>query len=255
MKIAKSSIERAAAAGIHAAKTTGRKTGSRKCLLQLILIFSVICFFSTGCRSMDDTGSYENRTEESSSLPNPLERQGLAFSRILCSPLNMLGFTVAECKNMGGASVILFPFICCWTIPAGAIAMSGDVITGTFEMLVWQQFKSVRYPWDSFNYEAAKPYCDVSKTLLLVALAGAADGASQYTADSASSRYASHSGSHASCSSSSHSSHSGSRIRPRVMHSSCHGTGRCNICKGKGYVGANKRCICGGSGICRACRD
>lgn len=223
---------------------------NKKIFLLTLFIACIICFATTGCVTTGNTGySDSETTEEVSSEPNALERQGLAFSRILCSPLNMVGFTAAECENIGGASVILFPFICCWTLPAGAIAMSGDVITGTFEMLFWQQFKNVRYPWDSFTYEAAKPYCDFTKTLLIIGLTAAAEGAAQGAADSISGGSSSYSPSY------SNSSYSSSRRkeRPRVKHSSCRGTGRCNICKGKGYVGTNKRCVCGGSGICRPC--
>lgn len=224
---------------------------NKKKFLLTLFIACIICFATTGCATTGNTGNSdsETTTEEVSAEPNAFERQGLAFSRILCSPLNMVGFTAAECENIGGASVILFPVICCWTIPAGAIAMTGDVITGTFEMLFWQQFKNVRYPWDSFNYEAAKPYCDFTKTLLIVGLAATAEGAAQGAADSISGGSSSYSPSY---SNSSYSS-SRSKERPRVKHSSCRGTGTCNICKGKGYVGTNKRCVCGGSGICRPC--
>jgi len=46
-----------------------------------------------------------------------------------------------------------------------------------------------------------------------------------------------------------------SAVKPRVKHSYCHGTGDCQICKRKGYVGTNIKCTgCGGSGRCRACR-
>lgn len=220
---------------------------NKKIFLQLFLAVCMICFACTGCVSTGDMGDSGSSTGQVSSEPGALERQGLAFSRIICSPLNMVGFTVAECENIGGASAILFPFICCWTIPAGALAMTGDVITGTFEMLFWQQFKSVTYPWDSFNYEAAKPYCDFTKALLVAALTGAAEGAVEGAVSGAT-------GSSSSYTSSS-SSYSGSSSKrfARAKHSSCRGTGICNICKGKGRVGADKRCVCGGSGICRPC--
>ncbi|MBQ7693900.1 MAG: hypothetical protein IJT50_02135 [Lentisphaeria bacterium] len=158
----------------------------KKFFLHTGLILCIFFTTCTGCSTVNETSDDSNQAAEKvSSGPNALERQGLAFSRILCSPLNMIGFTAAECKNIGGASVILFPFICCWTIPAGAIAMTGDVITGTFEMLFWHQFTSVKYPWDSFDYEVAKPYCDFTKILLLAALEGAAEGAAQGAADAA----------------------------------------------------------------------
>ena len=118
---------------------------NKKIFLLTLFTACIICFATTGCATTGNTENSDSETtEEVSSEPNALERQGLAFSRILCSPLNMVGFTAAECENIGGASVILFPVICCWTIPAGAIAMTGDVITGTFEMLFWHQFKNVR---------------------------------------------------------------------------------------------------------------
>lgn len=230
---------------------------NKKLLFPIFFIACVISFVATGCATTgntEDPGS-EITTGEVSTEPNALERQGLAFSRIICSPLNMVGFTAAECKNIGGASVILFPFICCWTIPAGAIAMTGDVAAGTFEMLFWQQFKKVRYPWDSFDYEAAKPYCDFTKKLLIVGLTAAAEGAAQGAVDSISGKSSSYSRSY---SRSSYSS-SRSKTRSRVKHSSCHGTGTCNICKGKGYLGNDPdntrlRCRgCGGSGSCRPC--
>ena len=225
-----------------------------KKILFTLFIVCMSCFVVTGCSTTANTTCSDSETamEEVSSAPNALERQGLAFSRILCSPLNMLGFTVAECENIGGASVILFPFICCWTLPAGAIATTGDVITGTFEILFWHQFKSVRYPWDSFNYEAAKPYCDFTKALLIIGLSAAAQGAAEGVSGGTPSRSPTYSGSYY--------SNSPSKERVRVRHSSCNGTGVCNICKGKGYLGndpdnARLRCRgCGGSGNCSPCR-
>lgn len=45
-----------------------------------------------------------------------------------------------------------------------------------------------------------------------------------------------------------------SSVKPRVKHSYCHGSGICQICKGKGRVGADMKCTgCGGTGRCRAC--
>ena len=91
---------------------------NKKIFLLTLFTACIICFATTGCATTGNTenSDSETTTEEVSSEPNALERQGLAFSRILCSPLNMVGFTAAECENIGGASVILFPFICCWTL-------------------------------------------------------------------------------------------------------------------------------------------
>lgn len=224
---------------------------NKKIFLLTLFIACIICFAITGCATTGNTGNSdsETTTEEVSSEPNALERQGLAFSRILCSPLNMVGFTAAECENIGGASVILFPVICCWTIPAGAIAMTGDVITGTFEMLFWQQFKNVRYPWDSFTYEAAKPYCDFTKALLIAGLIGAAEGAAQGAADAATESVT------GSSSYTPAPSYSSSSSRRRSSSSSSYkSSGICHICKGKGHLGNDPdnirlRCRgCGGSG-------
>ena len=45
-----------------------------------------------------------------------------------------------------------------------------------------------------------------------------------------------------------------SSVKPRMKHSYCHGSGICQICKGKGYVGADMKCTgCGGTGRCQAC--
>ena len=224
---------------------------NKKIFLLTLFIACIICFATTGCATTGNTGNSdsETTTEEVSSEPNALERQGLAFSRILCSPLNMVGFTAAECENIGGASVILFPFICCWTLPAGAIAMTGDVITGTFEMLFWHQFKNVRYPWDSFTYEAAKPYCDFTKALLIAGLIGATEGAAQGAAEAATESVTS---------SSSYTpapSYSTSSSRRRSRSSSSYkSSGVCHICNGRGHLGndpnnSRLRCRgCGGSG-------
>lgn len=222
---------------------------NQKILSLGVLLLCVIFLACSGCRSVETAGSTENTTEESSYDPNPMERQGLAFSRMLCSPLNLLGFTVAECENIGSASIILFPFICCWTIPAGAIAMTGDIITGTTEMLFWQQFKTVRYPWDSFNYEAAKPYCDFTKILFLAALAGAAEGTAQGTADAVVASNTDHSPSYTPAPSG-----NCSRRQSRSSSSYTRSSGPCRICRGKGYLGndpnnSRLRCRgCGGSG-------
>ncbi len=110
-------------------------------------------------------GNVGCRTAEPYTL-NVFEREGLAFSRILCSPLSIVGFTYAECQEQGPEGVFLFPFTLCMTVPAGVFAMATDIVTGTGEMVIAHQFKEIHYPWESFDFEVAVPWCIFSKTLI-----------------------------------------------------------------------------------------
>lgn len=178
--------------------------------------------------------------------PNIWEREALALSRIVCSPVNMVGFTYAECEHMGAGSIILFPFIMCLSVPSGAVAMTFDILLGCGEMLTTLQAKSARYPWQSFDRENSQKWQAI--TLAMLGAASAAASAVEASRSSRSSSYSSSSSSHSYGS-------SGSKVKPRVRHSSCSGTGQCNICRGRGRVGSDIRCSgCGGSGICRPCR-
>lgn len=189
-----------------------------------------------------------SKVRESWYEPSVFEREGLALARIVTSPYSIVGFTYADCKKFGAAGVLVAPFDLLLTAPAGCLAACADILTGTGELLTFHQFKSVSYPWESFDREKSKTWEEPVVIMYCAALAGAAAGAADALI-----------GGSGSTSSSSYvpsesSGGGGGKARPRVQHSYCHGSGICQICKGKGHVGAGMKCTgCGGTRRCRAC--
>lgn len=178
------------------------------------------------------------------------EREGLALARIVTSPYSIVGFTYADCKRAGAWAPILFPFDLLKTVPAGCLAAGADIMTGTAELLTFHQFKDVSYSWESFDKAKSDKWGEPVLVVYACALAGAAEGLASSAGSYSSTT---HSSTTATASNNGSSSSGGRNPKPRVKHSYCHGTGTCQICHGKGTVGAGKRCICGGSGRCSAC--
>ena len=138
----------------------------------LICLLAVLCL--TGCRAIDGGVTYS---------PTLVEREGLALSRIVCSPVNMCGFFCAEVKDCYPHSTYLFPFMLCYTIPAGALATVGDIVTGTMEMLSGQQCTQVCYPWESFDLESSAEWRKNSREIFVVAMAAACEAAAEEAAN------------------------------------------------------------------------
>lgn len=139
----------------------------RYCIVLMVSCFVV--FFTSSCTSMGN-GGFGSEI---------MRREGMAASRILASPLNMIGFSYAEIKEHAPTSVVLSPLVLCYTIPAGAVAMCKDILVGFAEMFTGQQFESVMYPWDSFDIDETKEWRDYSRgvciALGLVALEATID--------------------------------------------------------------------------------
>ena len=209
------------------------------------LIAITVSMALSGCVTDGDVSEVRKSYYE----PGIAEREGLALSRIVTSPYSIVGFTYADCKRAGAWAPLLFHFDLLKTVPAGCLAASADILTGTTELLTFHQFKDVSYPWESFDKEKSDKWGKPVLVVYACALAGAAEG----LANSSGSYSTTYSSTTTTTSSDGSSSSGGYKPKPRVKHSYCHGTGRCQICHGNGKVGAGKRCVCGGSGRCSAC--
>lgn len=211
-----------------------------KCFL---IVFVGISF--SGCV----TDGKVSKVRERYHNPTLLEREGLALARIVTSPYSIVGFTYADCKRCGNWWPLVFPFDLLKTIPAGCFVATIDVLVGSAELLTFQQFKDVSYSWESFDSvksdKYGKPIVEFYCVVLLAAVEGLA------TADYSGSLNNSNSSKKTSVIKSG--TQNNAKPRPRVNHSSCRGTGICNICSGNGRVGTLTCRGCGGSGICRPC--
>ena len=205
--------------------------------------------FICGCRSIDSGVTY---------FPNYAEKSALGAARLLASPVSMVGFTSAEIEDKYPASTILFPFMACYTIPTGAVAMCGDILVGTVEMLTCTQFTDIRYPWESFSVDDTKEWRDTGRAaglitagtlLLATAVVLNEPSSSLNTTSKQNVLYI-----RSSNNNSTNVSQKKYKPLPRVKHSYCHGTGKCQGCHGKGSVGkdmtcpmchGSKRCVCG----------
>ena len=209
--------------------------------------------------------------------PTIVQRSGLALLRIVSSPLSLFTEGVQYYNENQEATGESNPFyFVVGMCLQGSFVTCFEAVGGCLELISFQQFKSFAYPWEIDENDARmvniiredrererlqeemKPESNFIGEMI-----GAAAGAAVGTAIS---------GKHqtqpsrivtgGSKSPSSYSSGSRSNIKPLVRHSSCHGTGKCNVCNGNGYVGrivttqdkTRLRCrSCGGSGICRPC--
>lgn len=203
-------------------------------------------------------------------VSNPMAKEGMALSRIALSPVNIIGHAYAQIEHHGTAGVILSPIFIVGAVPGGVMATSCDILTGLGEMLTLEQCNRVSYPWQSFDYEASDRWMEIAyKTLEIIGevaektekvsndinsikhkggstttQTGAASASQPSDGNSVSPTYGS---------TGTRPGNSGPKVKPRVRHSSCGGSGICPICRGRRIVG-DKKCIgCGGSARCRAC--
>ena len=100
----------------------------------------------------------------------PLEREGLALSRIVLSPMNIIGHSYAQIEHYGGVGVVLSPIIIATAVPGGTLAACCDILTGVGEMLTFQQCRGVSYPWESFDYKTSDRWMDIA--LIVMGAAG-----------------------------------------------------------------------------------
>ena len=198
----------------------------------------------------------DSRFRDENFKPTIAQRSGLALLRIVGSPLSMFTEGVQyfnEYEEATGRSSVLH-FVGGMCIQGSVVACL-ELVGGSLELITFQQFKSFAYPWeiDENDPDMVRIIKESEEQKLL----SESDSSSEYSSSQSYKSGVSRKGS-----SSSFSYNSGTRVKPRVRHSSCRGTGRCNICKGKGYVGSIRtlqdqnrlRCRgCGGSGSCSAC--
>ena len=85
-------------------------------------------------------------------------REGLAFSRILTSPLNILlapcGMTQANISTEGRTVFDKFaaePVVFVASVCYGAVGTVDEVLVGTFEALTTMKIKQVYYPWETYR--------------------------------------------------------------------------------------------------------
>ena len=249
-----------------------------------------LLLMSSGCIIDKEVPSSGVRSPNSEN--GALSREGLAFSRLLSSPLSVplymghayndlddgkpmrIGYTDPLTRSLNAMT--------CGVI-GGAIIMCGEVIISLPELLAMTQFKSVYYPWETFTVNEREPrlaerlkdpklhrMVEESKGRLaertMKAAEVAIDIAGEVTAEVIEEAIVAgiensinkKSGSSKTAvlrSTDTNDKRMRGTVRPRVAHSSCRGTGICHICKGKGFVGKDIICRgCGGTKKCRACR-
>ena len=85
-------------------------------------------------------------------------REGLAFSRILTSPLNILlapcGMTQANVsteERTGFDKFAAEPVVFVASVCYGAVGTVDEILVGTFEVLTTMKVKQVYYPWETYR--------------------------------------------------------------------------------------------------------
>lgn len=85
-------------------------------------------------------------------------REGLAFSRILTSPLNILlapcGMTQANVsmeERTGFDKFAAEPVVFVASVCYGAVGAVDEILVGTFEVLTTMKVKQVYYPWETYR--------------------------------------------------------------------------------------------------------
>lgn len=85
-------------------------------------------------------------------------REGLAFSRILTSPLNVLlapcGMSQANVSTEGRTGFDKFaaePVVFVASVCYGAVGTVDEILVGTFEALTTMKVRQVYYPWETYR--------------------------------------------------------------------------------------------------------
>ena len=88
-------------------------------------------------------------------------REGLAFSRILTSPLNVVlapcGMTQANIsteERTGFDKFAAEPVVFVASVCYGAVGTVDEVLVGTFEALTTMKVRQVYYPWETYRVSA-----------------------------------------------------------------------------------------------------
>ena len=110
--------------------------------------------FATGCKTS---------SEVESTNPGFIEREQWAWTRVIASPLNLFGPTVATYEHIYTSpdwkpfsSVLITPLVPALTLVAGALRTGADISVGVVEICTSIHFGSVAFPWESYDYQIAK---------------------------------------------------------------------------------------------------
>ena len=117
-------------------------------------LFITVILGSSGCKTS---------MEVEAGNPNFIEREGWAFSRLITSPISVLGPTAATYGHIYTdenwhpvESILITPFVPILTIPAGTAVTCTNVFIGIIEMLTTLHFHRISFPFESYNYQNAK---------------------------------------------------------------------------------------------------
>lgn len=172
----------------------------------LKMLYWVGILLVSGCTT-DPFGQYTPsgiRAEDYN--PGVLTRQGLAFSRIISSPVMIPHIMAHGWHTTKDRDVVTRSFTFLANGPLlGPFYMSEEIVFGVMEMITFQQFKSSFYPWETFDvlcvtmnldeitreheeYRKAHPnepsfLEQLAKDMLLAAVNGAVEGVTQGLAD------------------------------------------------------------------------
>lgn len=145
----------------------------KTCVAQIVRSLvgvAAILAVAAGCASSELTQAPE--------VEGPLAKEGMAFSRIALSPVNIIGHAYAQVEHYGSVGVVLSPILIVAAVPGGTMAVCSDILTGLGEMLTLEQARRVKYPWQSFNYEDSERWAKNAGEFM-ERLAGVADNAAK----------------------------------------------------------------------------
>ena len=120
------------------------KGGIMQIVRSLVGVAAILAV-AAGCASSELTQAPE--------VEGPLAKEGMAFSRIALSPVNIIGHAYAQVEHYGSVGVVLSPILIVAAVPGGTMATCSDILTGLAELLMFEQERNVKYPWQSFNYD------------------------------------------------------------------------------------------------------
>lgn len=241
----------------------------------------IVKVLSLGAMALLSAASSAQGWRDESFSPNFLEREGMAICRIVGSPCSIVTLPCGMWRDEMNAhdgkvdpfyAVLMPPF----GLVGGCLCTGLEICVGTAELLTFQQFKSQTYPWElpkatekeeylanerkyeAMGRELAKDVMDSAKEAAFDAAVQSASAGIQRGIGLEPAAIAP-AGATASPVATAATGGASKNPKPRMRHSSCGGTGICNVCKGNGFLGSDPgndrlRCrSCGGSGRCRAC--
>ena len=131
-----------------------KNQAGRICKFLITVFFVVVLQGAAGCKTSMEVEAAD---------PDFIEREGWAFTRLVTSPINILGPTVATYNHIYTSpnwhpvgSVLITPFVPFLTVPAGSAVACTDAFIGMMEIMTTLHFHKVSFPWESYNYENVK---------------------------------------------------------------------------------------------------